>query len=471
MFEKMPLSIDWTDGFFLFLYPLGFFTIFINFALIFIAFISEKIVDKKQKLTESKKSHTIIMNSLYIISIVIFPLAIMTLYISFYNLHNLYNLRKNQKSNLKQKIPRFCLVLSIISFPVITIALIYASGSLPSIIYVIFGISSSPFFYYLLNNKYNTEKMREWIVFHEKSMIAVSFITLFLTGSLFVYRFTLQKPKRISNFENPNESFQLRVMTYNIRRPSFEQNPLNNWDNRKQHLVEYIDSFNLDLLGVQEATFRQLHYIVSHLQPSLYRYYGVGRADGAYGDEYSAIIFRMDKFQALDGGTFWLSSTPNIPSATWGNLILRICTWVRLEHLETKKQFFALNMHFDFSTQFQINAAQLIQKFIFEHTGKLPVLLMGDFNLNYTKETYAYLDGYGNKPLQDSYKLIHGTPIPLDYSMSQFNASYIPQIDRRIDFIFVSADIQAMNISIPKDSYSSGLTYSDHYPVFLNCLV
>jgi endonuclease/exonuclease/phosphatase family metal-dependent hydrolase len=259
-------------------------------------------------------------------------------------------------------------------------------------------------------------------------------------------------------------------MTYNIRTSTaHETDPANNWENRKEFFVHYVDSFAPDILCVQEAMYFPLIYIQSNLHNASYHYTGFGRDDGVHGGEHTAIFFRTDKYRYLDGDTFWLSDTPAYPSRTWGNKIYRVCTWARFEYISTNAQFCIFSTHFDFSNSFHENASKLIQSKVVELTGGLPTFLMGDFNLYNSSAAFKYLDNYGKKPLQDAYRLAHNNSVLFDYSASNFDVTLKPT-HSRIDFIFVSTQITPNSCWIPKDSYGHNQTYSDHYPVLLDCV-
>ncbi len=455
----------------LLMFPFGIYSIFMNL----LVMVANGLLLRLLKRRKNQNSEFIrILGSskplfyvLICLSIVSFPLSLILFYYSIICL--LY--KREQDTNRKLQVSMNILkILIIVLIPSSVMLLLIKEGSILGIIYTGLSLIIGGFLYRFIFNQ-NPEKIRDRMESHKKTGIAVSILLIIFTSSLFVIQYSPKIPKSVEGIENSVDPLNLKIMTYNIRLPATEQNPLNNWDNRKPFFVEYLDSIKADIIGVQEAYYRQLVYIAMNFQPYEYGYYGVGRDNGAFGGEFSAIFFRTDKFRLIDGGTFWLSSTPSVPSRTWGNVNYRICTWIRLEHRETKKQFFVFNTHFDFSVEFHINAATLIQEFISKNTGDLPVFLMGDFNLNNSHESYSYLDNFGTKPLQDSYKLIHGTPIPFDYSVSKFDASYVPTSDRRIDYIFISNHIQPLNISIPKDSYGQNLTYSDHYPVILECVL
>ena len=66
---------------------------------------------------------------------------------------------------------------------------------------------------------------------------------------------------------------------------------------------------------------------------------GRGRlADGT--GESVAVYYLKERFEHLQSGHFWLSDTPDVPgSATFGNKIPRMVTWVRLREREAENGF------------------------------------------------------------------------------------------------------------------------------------
>ena len=144
----------------------------------------------------------------------------------------------------------------------------------------------------------------------------------------------------------------LEVVTFNIRYLNKNDEGINHWRVRKQRVIAAMLAFKADIFGLQEALRQQLDDITPALAG--YTEFGIGRDDGKTRGEYSAILFRSDRFELDkdDCGTFWLSDTPEkVGSATWGNEIPRICTWVRLTDKQSQRSFYVFNTHFDHESQ------------------------------------------------------------------------------------------------------------------------
>jgi len=95
----------------------------------------------------------------------------------------------------------------------------------------------------------------------------------------------------------------LKVMTYNIKYDNVNDT-INNWNDRKETLVELIDHYGASFVGTQEVLQRQLAYIDSSLTG--FSYIGVGRDDGKEKGEYSPIHYDSIRFKVLENNTFWL---------------------------------------------------------------------------------------------------------------------------------------------------------------------
>ena len=84
----------------------------------------------------------------------------------------------------------------------------------------------------------------------------------------------------------------------------------NAWPHRKEVAAEVVRARGVDLLGMQEVLAHQLNDLKERLPE--YRAIGAGREDGKEKGEYSAIMYRADRFEVIDSGWFWLSETPEV---------------------------------------------------------------------------------------------------------------------------------------------------------------
>ena len=94
----------------------------------------------------------------------------------------------------------------------------------------------------------------------------------------------------------------LQVMSFNIRYGTAKDG-VNHWLERREMLFGVIREGDADLIGLQEALAFQIDEILA-AAPS-YAVIGVGRDDAAKAGEFSAILFKKDRFRVADAGTFW----------------------------------------------------------------------------------------------------------------------------------------------------------------------
>lgn len=262
-----------------------------------------------------------------------------------------------------------------------------------------------------------------------------------------------------------SDSATLRVVSYNLRYNNPADGP-NAWPHRIDRIAAFVRFFEPDVLGVQEA----LRSMLDSLQVRLpdYRWVGVGRTDGRDGGEFSALFYRTDRLELLESHTFWLSPTPEVPgSRGWDAAHERICTWARFRDRRTGQTFFVFNTHFDHEgTRARLESARLLHRVIAERARTAPVLLTGDFNT--TEGTPPYQALTTNGLLHDArYRAERGHYGP-NTTWNGFER-LVP--GRRIDFIFVTADVRVLRHAILVDLDEQGRFASDHLPVLADVLL
>ena len=188
------------------------------------------------------------------------------------------------------------------------------------------------------------------------------------------------------------DSLELRVMSFNIRYGSAGDGE-NHWPNRREMVFDVIRKQKSDVVGLQEALRFQIDEIRKEVP--IYGEIGVAREDGRTDGEYSAILFRADRFGVAEAGTFWLSDTPEVAgSSHWGSACVRICTWARLIENDSGKAFYIFNTHLDHRSQpSREKSAVLIARRIATRTHGDPFVLTGDFNAGENNPVVTYLTG------------------------------------------------------------------------------
>jgi endonuclease/exonuclease/phosphatase family metal-dependent hydrolase len=252
-------------------------------------------------------------------------------------------------------------------------------------------------------------------------------------------------------------SQDLKVMSFNIRL-NIASDKENAWPERKQDVADLLNYYHPDYFGVQEALPEQMKDIKGGLKN--YDYVGVGRDDGKEKGEFSAIFYNTEKLQVVNSGTFWLSETPEKPSRGWDAALNRICTYAVFKDKKLKKEFLAMNLHFDhIGNVARVKSSELILKKIKEINPKnLPVTLSGDFNLTVDSEPIKIL----SQNLNDSFYHSETKPYGPKGTFTGFNVNEIPK--DRIDYIFVKG-FKIKSQRHINDRRENLLYPSDHFPV------
>ncbi|MCQ4141940.1 endonuclease/exonuclease/phosphatase family protein [Chryseobacterium sp. EO14] len=257
-------------------------------------------------------------------------------------------------------------------------------------------------------------------------------------------------------------SQNLKVMSFNIRL-NVDSDKENSWTNRKQDVADLLTYYHPDYFGVQEALPDQMKDIKNGLKN--YDYVGVGRDDGKEKGEFSAIFYDTERLQVLKSDTFWLSETPEKPSKGWDAALNRICTYAVFRDKKSKKEFMALNLHFDHIGNIaRVKSSELILKKIKEINPKnLPVTVSGDFNLTEDSEPIKIMSQNMKDSFYDSETKHYGPK----GTFTGFNVNEIPK--DRIDYIFVKGFKIKSHRHI-NDRRENLLYPSDHFPVLVDLM-
>lgn len=158
-----------------------------------------------------------------------------------------------------------------------------------------------------------------------------------------------------------------------------------------------------DLIGMQEANTAWVNYLTEQLTDYTVIYQSRLPSDS----EGTPLAYRNDRFEELDHGTFWLSSTPDEPriATEWGAGYARICTWVILRDREDGALLALYNTHLDVlgsnSAYARVMGAELVKSRMFQTLAQYPDIMLfstGDYNDIEGSPAYRILtaDGLGD---------------------------------------------------------------------------
>lgn len=249
----------------------------------------------------------------------------------------------------------------------------------------------------------------------------------------------------------------INLITYNIRL-NVNSDGINAWPNRKENVKALVKFYDTDILCVQEALPEQFDELLANTD---FAVEGVGRDDGKRKGEFSAIYYKKDRFTKRDGGTFWLSPTPDVPSKGWDAALNRVCSWVRLYDKFNKKEFLVFNTHYDHvGVQARIESAKLLKAKIQEIAPKLPVVFTGDLNVTPETEAISTIKSF----LSDAKEVSQSPHYGPNGTFNSFN--FNSELKNRIDYIFVNSGFKVLKHATLSDSKDQRY-YSDHLPVFV----
>lgn len=262
----------------------------------------------------------------------------------------------------------------------------------------------------------------------------------------------------------------LKVISYNIRNGEAKDGE-NSWVYRRPATIAMLEAEDPAIFGVQEAYDYQVEYI-SKWAPK-YKNLGVGRDDGVRKGEHMSVFYDTTRVQILDGGTYWLSETPDVPSKGWGANHYRTATWTKLRHLPTGKEFFYVNTHLDHrSAPAQKNGLALIVNRIAQMNPEhLPMILTGDFNIRPDSENLVELD----KMMHSARVFAESTTTEGSFNgWGEYGASSGAPIWQGevpvkaapiIDYIYYSGFSKCLTFRVLNQPYVGVPYISDHYPI------
>ena len=243
----------------------------------------------------------------------------------------------------------------------------------------------------------------------------------------------------------------IKVMSYNVRNSRAADGD-NSWEIRRSATPAMLSDVKPDVFGVQEALPDQEAYILE--QCPQYKCYGIGRNDGMEGERMD-VFYNTERLELKDCGTWWLSETPDVPSTGWDAKYPRTATWALLNDLKYGREFYLVNTHLDHKgVQARRNGLAMVMDKIREMNPEVPLILMGDFNVE-----------PGDSCLVDVDRLMRSARVCAKHSDAtpSFNGVRGPR--SVIDYIYFSGFRKADDFAVVTKEYDGKPFISDHYPI------
>lgn len=245
----------------------------------------------------------------------------------------------------------------------------------------------------------------------------------------------------------------MKLLTFNIRTSAAVFDLHHHWKFRKDRVLEAIQHFDADIVGLQEARHKPLEFLTAGLPAS--QCVSAGRNDGQTKGEacpiFVAQTFSVDSFEFR-----WLSETPEKPGTRFPDTSQpRICSVAHVTELATGKKAAFVNTHLD--TEFRhVREKSLLLISSWAKADDIPWIIFGDLN--------CQIDWPELDPL-----LKHGwndalSSLPAEgEGAGTFNNFKHKTDGPRIDHILVPEGVTVESFKIHNES--EGKPLSDHWPV------
>ena len=183
----------------------------------------------------------------------------------------------------------------------------------------------------------------------------------------------------------------LRVMTFNLLTATKKRRS-HPWRLRKRNIARIFERMQPDVVGTQEANYKQLREL-AELLPD-YDFVGEGNLGPGHADDegnwYCAIFYRRDRVRPAagerPGDVMWLSPTPEVPASQYHlGTRPRLVTWHTFEMVDSGRHFVFGTTHLEAVNHWhrRRSARQLrdyVNRKVQEMGPHVPVFLTGDFN-------------------------------------------------------------------------------------------
>ena len=179
-----------------------------------------------------------------------------------------------------------------------------------------------------------------------------------------------------------DERDTVTMMGYNINGTTAALKPY-----RIENLCRLITKYLPDFAIFQEPAENMMRYIQMQ---DYYGYYmgiprhgeGVPALDPYWpgANSYAPILYAKDRYEVIEGGTKWMTDTPDVISRLPGSDYYRIYTYALFEDKHTGERFVVVNHHLDFDKQVQVTTMKYMFEFLQKTYTNIPIVMAGDFN-------------------------------------------------------------------------------------------
>ncbi len=262
-------------------------------------------------------------------------------------------------------------------------------------------------------------------------------------------------------FKKYADDDEIKVMSFNIRTDNDESKGENSWSSRKAACIELIKDHRPTIIGFQEAQYKSQWLYLKEQLADDYEGFGVNRTTGkeSGSGECMGIMYDKKLIKKIDGGTFWLSDTPNTPSKGWDSAYTRSTTWGIFKHIPTGKTFYYINTHLDNEgSTARVEGMKLIDQHFQEYKDTHKLFFTGDLNMLAANPALDPIESY-------MWNTRTYAPSALSDNYTTYN-NFSSSANKIIDHIYCSKGMQVVEYHTIKEKYAGVKYVSDHYPIY-----
>lgn len=272
--------------------------------------------------------------------------------------------------------------------------------------------------------------------------------------------------------DSDRDAISIRVCSFNLRGSGSYDKGVKNWSHRKRLVKEFIESRDLDIIGTQESSTPQEPFFAEFMPQ--YASVGENSISPTDGRVKNLILYKKSRFAMLEGGTFWLSSTPDEKySKDWDSSEPRAATYAKLRDKKTGKVFCFFSAHLDHKSELaRMGQANVLFERLKKIAGNDVFICVGDFNMRPDSEPIKFVSKIENvksaileakKNFATITHTFHGFKGMTDKMKEKEKDGEM----KCIDYIFVEKSVEVLDFDICQDN-EDGVYPSDHFPLVSN---
>lgn len=252
--------------------------------------------------------------------------------------------------------------------------------------------------------------------------------------------------------------------TYNVRIAT-DTEPGKIWSDRKENVARTITDTGFDVVGLTEVLDGEQRTDLQALLPDYDSDFRLVYSSSSK-KQMNAVLWRRDRFEALENGMFYLSPDINSSSIKFtGASQSRATVWAKLRDVNTDEIFYFFCCHMNRHEHYiaQLEGSRVVARMIREIAGEYPAFLVGDLNSLPGEHQVAGMIG----TVMTSAQEISATPVTEPLITINFWTDD-PNNKYQFDYVYVK-HVDVDRCFTVKETYGQSFNPSDHLPLAITC--